>query len=100
MGHPQVLWEPVPVCHRSQRKMFIPYVQFKPTLFQFKTLAPSPVTGKKSLRAFLVSPLYIPQGHSKVSLEPSAFQAEHPQLSQRFCTGEVFQPWDSPLDPL
>ncbi|KAK4806793.1 hypothetical protein QYF61_005589 [Mycteria americana] len=59
-------------------KKFLPYVQSKPTLFQFVTNAPCPVTtgpGKKSFSIFLISPLYILKGHNKVSPEPSLLQA-------------------------
>ncbi|KAK4815434.1 hypothetical protein QYF61_002649, partial [Mycteria americana] len=53
---------------------------------------------------FLISPLYVLKGCSKISPEPSLLQAEQPQLSQPFFIGQVFQPSDHfhgpPLDPL
>ncbi|KAK4806915.1 hypothetical protein QYF61_012636 [Mycteria americana] len=70
-------------------KKILPYVQSKPTFFQFKTLAPCPVTTGLAIRS--------PQ-----SLLFS--RLEQPQLSQPFFIGEVFQPSDHfcgpPLDPL
>ena len=51
-----------------------------------------------------IVPLGLALEGNKVSLEPSFLQAEQPQLSQPFFTGEVFQPSDHfcgpPLDPL
>ena len=35
--------QPVPVSHHPHSKEFLPYVQSKPTLFQFKAIASSPV---------------------------------------------------------
>ncbi|KAK4826814.1 hypothetical protein QYF61_011622, partial [Mycteria americana] len=54
-----------------------------PTLCQFKTSAPCPVTTDLVLK-----------GHKKVSPEPSLLQAEQPQLSQPFSIAEGFQPSD------
>ncbi|KAK4807117.1 hypothetical protein QYF61_018458 [Mycteria americana] len=85
--------QPVPVPHHPHGKKFLPNIQSKCTLFQFKTVAPCPVTTGPVLK-----------GRNKVSLEPSLLQAERPQLSQPFFTGEVLQPSDHlrgpPLDPL
>ncbi|KAM9644853.1 uncharacterized protein ACIBXB_013062 [Morphnus guianensis] len=99
--------QPLPGSCYPHPKKFLPYVQSKSTLFQFKPVTPYPVTtgpGKKSVSIFLISPFYILKGCSKVSLEPSLLQAEQPQLSQPVLTGEVFHPSDHfcgpPLDPL
>ncbi|KAK4807192.1 hypothetical protein QYF61_024312 [Mycteria americana] len=62
--------QPVPVSHHPHRKAFLPYVQSKSTLFQFKSVAPCPVTTGLVLK-----------GRNKVSLEPSLLQAEQPQAS-------------------
>ncbi|KAK4807049.1 hypothetical protein QYF61_018390 [Mycteria americana] len=67
---------------------FLPYVQYKSTLFQFKTVVPSPVSTGPVLK-----------GHNKVSLEPSLLQAEQPQISQPSFRGEVFQPSDRLCGP-
>ena len=59
----------VPVSHHPCHKKGHPYIQSKPTFFQFKTIAPCPVTtgpGKMSVPFFLISPLYILKGPSKV----------------------------------
>ncbi|KAK4816292.1 LOW QUALITY PROTEIN: hypothetical protein QYF61_014590 [Mycteria americana] len=67
------------------------------TLFQFKTIAPCPVTtglAKKSVPIFPIGPLYVLEGCYKVSPQPSLLQAEQPQLSQPVLTGEVLQPSD------
>ncbi|KAK4830165.1 hypothetical protein QYF61_008676 [Mycteria americana] len=65
------------------------------SLPSFNSLKPLPVV--LSQQALLKS-------CNKVSLKPSLLQAEQPQLSQPFFTGEVFQPYDHfrgpPLDPL
>ncbi|KAK4828770.1 hypothetical protein QYF61_000795 [Mycteria americana] len=73
----------------------------------FKASTPCPITTcpcKKSLSSFLVGPLQVLEGCYKVSPEPSLLQAEQPQLSQPFFTGEVIQPSDHlcgpPLDSL
>ena len=59
---------------------------------------------QKSLCSFLAGPLQVLSGCIKMSPEPSLLQAEQPQLSQPFLTGEVLQPSDHfcgpPLDPL
>jgi len=50
--------QPVPVSYHLHHKEFLPYIQSKPTVFQFKTITPCPVTrgpGKKSLSTFLLS---------------------------------------------
>ena len=49
---------------------------------------------KKFLSSFLVGLLPVLEGCCKVSLKPSLLQAEQPQLSQPFFTGEVFHPTD------
>ncbi|KAK4830134.1 hypothetical protein QYF61_008561 [Mycteria americana] len=57
-------------------KKFLAYVQSKSILFQFKTIAPCPITtgpGIKALSIFLIN-FYILKGHNKVSLEPSLLQ--------------------------
>ena len=70
--------------------------------FQFKAITPCPTTTcprKKSLSSFLVRPLQLLKGCSKVSPQPSLLLAEQP-----FRIGEVLQPSDHlcgpPLDPL
>ena len=88
--------QPVPVSHPRHKKI-PPYVQSTSTLFQFKTVAPCPVTkglGKKSLSIFLRSHLYVLNGCKKVSPDPSLLQAEQLQISQPFFIGEVFHPSD------
>jgi len=62
-------------------------------------MSPHPATTcfyTKSLPSFSVGPLQVLEGHCKVSLEPSLFQAEQPQLSQSVLIGEVLQPSDHP----
>jgi len=101
-GHPQLLWVSCSSSHHPHCEKFLPYIQYKSNFFQFKIIAPCPVTtspGKKRLSVFLISPLYILKGHNKVTLEPSLLQAEQPQLSQPFFTGEAFQPSDHFLWP-
>lgn len=48
----------IPVSHQTHHKKALPYVQSKPTIFQFKTVVPSPVTkGPDSLSlSFLQTP--------------------------------------------
>jgi len=89
--------QPVPVSYHPHHKIFLPYIQPKSTLLQFKTIASCPVTtgsDQKSFSMFSVSSLYIWKGSNKVSPEPSLLRAEEPQLSQSFFIGEVFQPSD------
>ena len=79
-------------------KKFLPYVQPKYILFQFKSITPCPITtglGIKSLSIFLISPLYIPKGHNKVSTEPSLLLYAFPSPLALF--NPNFQP---PLPPL
>ena len=50
--------QPVPVSHHPHHKEFLPYAQFKPTLFQFKSVAPCSVTvgpDKRSFSIFTIS---------------------------------------------
>jgi len=58
----------------------------------------------KIVPIFPISPLQVLQGHNKVSLHPPLLEAEQPQLSQPFLTGDVLQPLDHfcgpPLDLL
>jgi len=57
-----------------------------------------------SLSSFLAGPLQVLEGCNKVSPEPSLLQAEQPQVSQSFLTGEVFHHSEHicgpPLDPI
>ena len=99
--------KPVPVSHHPHFKLFLTNIQSKSTLFQSKTISPSPVTtysSRKSLTSYPEGPLQVLEGCSKVSSEPSLLQTEEPQLSQLFLTGEVLQPSDllhcPPLDLL
>ena len=51
--------QPVPVSHQPHSKEFLPDIQSKSTLFQFKATSPCPVTTcpyKKSLPSFPVGP--------------------------------------------
>jgi len=83
---------PVPSSHHPHRKECLPNIWSKSTLFQFKAISPYPVTTcpyKKSLPSFPVGPLQVLEGHCKVLQEPSALQAEQPQLSQPVFVGEV-----------
>jgi len=76
--------QPVLVFHHPHCKKFLPCLQSKPTLFQFKTVAPSPFTTAfviKYLSAFLISPLCIMRGCHKVFPELSLLQAKQPPLS-------------------
>ena len=89
--------QPVPVSHHPHGKKCLPYIQSKSTFFEFKTITLSPIatgSAKEFVTIFLVSPLYVLKGRSKVSPEPSLLQAEQPQLSQPFHIGELFQPSD------
>ncbi|NWW32244.1 MKRN1 ligase, partial [Panurus biarmicus] len=61
----------------------------------FETVIPCLITTclcKKFLFIFLVGPLQVLEGCSKVTPEPSLLQAEQPQLSEPFLIGEVFHP--------
>jgi len=52
--------QPVPGPHHPQSKEFLPYIQSKSPLFQFKAITPCPISTcpcKKSLSSFLVGPL-------------------------------------------
>ena len=54
--------KPGPGPHHPDRDEFLPYIQCNSTLFQFKAIAPCPVTtgpGKKSLSIFLISPFQV-----------------------------------------
>lgn len=65
-----------PGPHHPHHERFSPYMQSKSALSQFRTISLCPVTtgpGKKSLPIFLISPLYILKGCSKVSPEPHLF---------------------------
>jgi len=79
------------VSYHLHGKKFLPCIQSKSTLFQFKTIVLCPITTglhKKYLSVFHISPLDILKGCNKVSPEPSLLQAEQAQLSQNFFTGE------------
>ena len=84
----------VPVFHHPHCKKFLPYIQSKPTLPWFKTIAHCRVTMglAKIVSTFPIGPLRGLEGCNKVPPQPSLLQAEHPQLSQPFLIGEVLQP--------
>ena len=75
MGHPQLLWATCSSASQPYSKEFLSYVKSKPTFFQFKTVAPCPVTACPSLSISLISPLEVSEGHNKVSPETSLLQA-------------------------
>ena len=85
------------MSHHPCHKKFLPYVQYKPTLSQFKTIAPCTVsTGlvKKSFSVFLISNLCILKGCNKVCLEPSLLPLKNSKSlslsSQVFQTSDHF----------
>jgi len=84
------------VSQHPHSKQLLPDIQSKSTFFQLRTVAHvlSLQALVKRLSVFLTSPLYILKGRNKLSPEPSLLQAEEPQLSQPFFTGEVLQPSD------
>lgn len=60
-------------------KNFLPYIQWKSTLHQLKTIAPCPGAtdpGRKSV--FVTSPLYISKGPSQASPEPFLLHSKQP----------------------
>ena len=94
--------QPVPVPHHPHGEEFLPYIESKSSLFQFKAITPCSITtlpNKKSLSSFLVGRLPILVGCNKVIPEPAHLQAEQPQLSQTFLIAEVFHCFDHFCDP-
>jgi len=73
-------------------------------LFQFTGFPPCPITTPPCEKPLSILPVAPSGTGTKVTPEPSLLQAEQPQLSQPFLTGEVLQPSDHlrgpPLDPL
>ena len=62
------------MLHQPHSKEFLPNIESKPTLFQFKAISPHPVATrlyKKSLPSFPVDPLQVLESLYKVLLEPS-----------------------------
>lgn len=76
--------QPVIMSHHLIIKKCLPSIQYKPTLFQFKTITPFPVAaglGKMSISVFLIKPLSILKFHMLW-----AVQVEEIQMA---CTGNV-----------
>ena len=85
----------VPVHHHCHCKRLFLYIQPKSTFFELETISScSKDPAKESVLFFPVAPLQILTGHSQVTLEPSLFQAEQPQLPQPVLIGEVFHSLD------
>jgi len=86
--------QPVPVPQNPHRKNFFLISSLNLVSFHLKLLplVQSLQALVKSFSIFLISPLYRLKGCNKVFLKPLLLQAEHPQLSQPFFIGEVFQP--------
>jgi len=85
--------QPGPGPHHPRSEGFLPYIQYKSTLFHFKAITPCSVaTGpcKTSLSSFLLSLLKVLKGHKKVFPQPSLPQAEQPSSpslsSQQRCS--------------
>ena len=94
MGHPQPLGQPVPLCHHSLCEKLPPNIKSKPSLSQFKTIPPCPITihpCKQPLPFLFIRSLQVLEGHDEVSLEPSLLQTKQAQFPQPFLVGEVLQ---------
>ena len=88
--------QPVPVSQHPHHIQVLPHVQSKPTLSQFKGVAPCPVTTGlgKSPSTYFISSLYLLNSCNKIFREPLLLQAEPSQVSQPFFIGVMFQPSD------
>lgn len=80
----------MPVLGHFYSKSFFPAVQEEPSVFQFVSIASSPVTGQHQKEIGLVFfrfILEIPIDFDEITPEPSLCSAKQTQLSQPFITG-------------
>ena len=100
MGHPQLLWQPVPVPHHPLSKEFLPNVEHIFPLLVFKAILPCPIPIRLHKQSFPFLPIgsfQVLEGHNEVTPVPSLLQAKQAWLPQPFM-GEV--KWWSPHFPI
>ena len=100
MGHPQLLWQPVPVPHHPLSKEFLPNVEHIFPLLVFKAILPCPIPIRLHKQSFPFLPIgsfQVLEGHNEVPPVPSLLQAKQAWLPQPFM-GEV--KWWSPHFPI